>query len=98
LRSAGYDDVVLVEFPVEEVEAVGFVTNEVPRSAREATNQNRYTVSLPNSPNPTAGTLTLVPTADVSEVERSVRRGFRLLVTTGLSVDGVDELPPRVAE
>jgi len=31
-------------------------------------------------------------------VERSVRRGFRLLVTTGLSVDGVDELPPRVAE
>jgi uncharacterized membrane protein len=97
-RSAGYDDVVLVEFPREGVYAVGFVTNEAPRAAREATGEDLYTVFLPNSPNPTAGTLTLVPIADGYEVDMSVRRGLRLLVTTGLSVDDVDELPPGVAE
>jgi uncharacterized membrane protein len=97
-RSAGYDAVVLVEFPREGVYAVGFVTNEAPRATRHATDADLYTVFLPNSPNPTAGTLALVPHDDVSEVDMSVRRGLRLLVTTGLSVDDVDELPPGVAE
>jgi len=97
-RSAGYDAVVLVEFPREGVYAVGFVTNEAPQATRRATNEDLYTVFLPNSPNPTAGTLSLVPAADVYEVDMSVRRGLRLLVTTGLSVDDVDELPSSVAD
>jgi len=97
-RTAGYDAVVLVEFPREGVYAVGFVTNEAPRATRRATNEDLFTVFLPNSPNPTAGTLALVPHDDVYEVDMSVRRGLRLLVTTGLSVDDVDELPPGVAE
>jgi len=97
-RSAGYDAVVLVEFPREGVYAVGFVTNEAPRAARRATNEDLYAVFLPNSPNPTAGTLSLVPADDVYEVDMSVRRGLRLLVTTGLSVDDVDELPSGVTE
>lgn len=99
-RSAGYDSVVLVEFPREGVYAVGFVTNEAPRATREATGEDLHTVFLPNSPNPTAGTLSLVPDADVYEVDMSVRRGLRLLVTTGLSVDDVDadELPASVAD
>ena len=96
-RSAGYDAVVLVEFPREGVYAVGFVTNEAPETTRRATGEDLYTVFLPNSPNPTAGTLALVPDADVHEVDMSVRRGLRLLVTTGLSVDDVADLPEGVA-
>ncbi|SEA35151.1 Uncharacterized membrane protein [Haloplanus vescus] len=96
-RTAGYDAVALVEFPREGVYAIGFVTNEAPRSTRRATNEDLYTVFLPNSPNPTAGTLTLVPDDDIYEVDMSVRRGLRLLVTTGLSVDDVDDLPEVVA-
>jgi uncharacterized membrane protein len=89
-RTAGYDSVVLVEFPRRGVYAVGFVTNESPRAARDATGDDLYNVFLPNSPNPTAGTLVFVPDADVHEVDMSVRRGLRLLVTTGLSADDVD--------
>jgi uncharacterized membrane protein len=96
-RSAGYDAVVLVEFPREGVYAVGFVTNEAPETTRRVTGEDLYTVFLPNSPNPTAGTLALVPDADVHEVDMSVRRGLRLLVTTGLSVDDVADLPEGVA-
>jgi uncharacterized membrane protein len=39
-----------------------------------------------------------VPAADVYEVDMSVRRALGLLVTTGLSADDVDELPPRVTD
>ncbi|RMB12536.1 DUF502 domain-containing protein [Haloplanus aerogenes] len=54
-RSAGYDAVVLVEFLRKGVYAVGFITNEAPRATRRATNEDLYSVFLPNSPNPTAG-------------------------------------------
>jgi uncharacterized membrane protein len=99
-RSAGYDSVVLVEFPRRGVYAVGFVTGEGPAAVdRAVDDEELYTVFLPNSPNPTAGTLALVPAADVHEVEMSVRRGLRLLVTTGLSADDVtEELPGNAAD
>jgi uncharacterized membrane protein len=97
-RSAGYDSVVLVEFPREGLYSIGFVTNDSPEVARRATGEDLYNVFVPNSPNPTAGALALVPDGDVHEIEMPVRRGIRLLVTTGLSVDDVDaeDLPEGV--
>jgi uncharacterized membrane protein len=97
-RTAGYETVVLVEFPRKGVYAIGFVTNDGPTAARETTNEDLYNVFLPHSPNPTAGKLVFVPASDVYEVDMSVRQALRLLVTTGLSADDVDELPPGVAE
>ncbi|MFB6305213.1 MAG: DUF502 domain-containing protein [Haloferacaceae archaeon] len=90
-RAAGYESVVLVEYPREGVYSVGFVTNRAPRATRTATGEDLQAVFTPNSPNPTAGRLVLVPDADVREVDMSVRRGLRLLITTGLSVDVVEE-------
>lgn len=95
-RSAGYENVVLVEFPREGLWAVGFLTNEAPRSARRATGEELYSVFVPHSPNPTAGTLVLATEGEVVELDMSVGRGLRLLVTTGLSVDEVDVLPAGV--
>ena len=97
-RTAAYETVVLVEFPREGVYAIGFVTNDGPTAAREATGEDLYNVFLPHSPNPTAGKLVFVPSSDVYEVDMSVRRALRLLVTTGLSVDDVDELPSGVVD
>jgi uncharacterized membrane protein len=98
-RSEGYDSVVLVEFPREGVYAIGFVTNDSPAPARAATGEDLYNVFLPNSPNPTAGALAMVPDEDIHEVDMAVRRGIRLLVTTGLSADDVEaeRLPEGVA-
>jgi uncharacterized membrane protein len=95
-RSAGYDRVVLVEYPRDGSYVVGFVTNRGPAAAAEAVGDGDpvYTVFLPNSPNPTAGQLLLLRGSDLTDVDMSVRRGLRLLVTTGLSVeDAVDDLP-----
>lgn len=86
-RSAGYDSVVLVEFHRRGAYSIGFVTNEAPRETRAATGESLVTVFIPNSPNPTAGELLLVPESDVYEVDMPVRRGLRTIVTTGLSGD-----------
>lgn len=99
-RSAGFESVVLVESPREGLYSIGFVTNEGPDEARETTGQSLYSVFLPNSPNPTAGRLLLVPNEEVYEVDMSVRRGIGLLVTTGLGTDDLDEeqLPEGIVE
>lgn len=92
-RAAGYEQVVLVEYPREGSYVVGFVTNQGPRAAR-AVDDDLHTVFLPNSPNPTGGKLLLVRGAELHELDMSVRRGLRLLITTGLSVEVVDEELP----
>jgi uncharacterized membrane protein len=90
--SEGYERVVLVEYPREGVYSLGFVTNVGPQAALDATGENLLNVFVPNSPNPTAGTLVMVPESEVRELDMSVRRGLRLLVTTGLTGDDVTEV------
>ena len=91
--TAGYDRVVLVEYPREGLFAIGFVTNEAPSSISDAADDELYTVFLPHSPNPTAGALVILPSDEIRELDMPVRRGLRLLVTTGLSVDDPETLP-----
>ena len=95
-RSARYESVVLVEFPREGLYSIGFVTNDSPREVRSVADDGAVNVFVPNSPNPTAGALVMLPADDVHEIDMSVRRGLRLLVTTGLSVEDVEELPEGV--
>lgn len=99
-RAEAYESVVLVSPDRAGIYQVGFVTSESPRSTQVVADEQLYTVFVPNSPNPTAGRLVLVPDSEVYEVDMPVRRGLRLLVTTGLGVDDVDEeaLPDIVAD
>jgi uncharacterized membrane protein len=95
-RADGFDSVVLVEFHRRGAYSLGFVTNQAPDATRGVADEQLYTVFVPNSPNPTAGALLLLPESDVHEVDIPVRRGLRLLVTSGLSATEDDEadLPP----
>lgn len=93
----GFDRVVVAEFPRDGTYAIGFVTNPAPRRVCEAAGEDLQTVFFPHSPNPTAGKLAMMHHDDYEELDMSVARGLRLLVTTGLSVDNVEELPDPVA-
>jgi uncharacterized membrane protein len=91
-RDSSFQSVVLVEYPMEDVYAVGFVTGEdhpAFKGVREG--ESLVTVFLPNSPNPTGGRLAVVPEAAIHEVDMSVRRGLRFLVTTGIGDEQVPE-------
>jgi uncharacterized membrane protein len=94
-----YDRVVLVEYPRERHWMLGFVTSESPRSIREAAGEDLYTVFIPHSPNPTAGKLMMVAEEEMWELDMSVRRGLRIIVTTGLSAEDMeDPLPEGVID
>ncbi|WP_254523013.1 DUF502 domain-containing protein [Natrinema caseinilyticum] len=83
-RKTGYESVVLVEYPREGVYMIGLVTGASPAPVEEVAGRDVYNVFLPNSPNPTAGRLVLLPEDQVHEIDMSVRRGMRLVVTTGM--------------
>jgi uncharacterized membrane protein len=94
-----YDRVVLVEYPRERHWMLGFVTSESPRSIERATGEDLYTVFVPHSPNPTVGKLMMVSEQEMWELDMSVRRGFRIIVTTGLSAEEMeDDLPEGVID
>lgn len=83
-RQTAYESVVLVEYPREEVYMIGLVTGTSPEAVAEFAGRDVYNVFLPNSPNPTGGKLVLLPEDQVHEIDMSVRRGMRLIVTTGM--------------
>ena len=91
-RETAYDRAVLVEHPREGQYAIGFVTGESPASVESVTDEPALNVYLPNSPNPTGGRLAILPTSQVHEIDLSVRRALRLVVTTGMGGDE-DALP-----
>lgn len=94
-----YDRVVLVEYPRERHWMLGFVTNESPRRIEQAAGEDLFTVFVPHSPNPTVGKLMMVPEDRLWDIDMSVRRGFRIIVTTGLSAEDMpDDLPPGVID
>lgn len=86
-RDERFERTVLVEYPREGLYRIGFVTNDGPAAVAAATGTETVAVFLPNSPNPTAGTLVMVAPDDCHELDMSVRRGLRLVVTTGLNGD-----------
>jgi uncharacterized membrane protein len=86
-RESRYESVVLVEYPREGVYVLGFVTSGSPEAVTDALGTEAYNVYLPNSPNPTQGRFTLVPTDQVIDIDMSVSQSVRLLVTTGIAED-----------
>ncbi|WP_424019548.1 DUF502 domain-containing protein [Halorientalis pallida] len=80
-----YKRVVMVEYPRDGVYSIGFVTGDGPEEAASAAGEQLYNVFLPNSPNPTGGHFLMVPEDEIHELDISVRRGVRLLVTTGIA-------------
>jgi uncharacterized membrane protein len=84
-RSNRYQSVVMIEYPREGVYSLGFVTGDGPDEAASVADESLYNVFLPNSPNPTGGHFLMVPEDEIHELDISVRRGVRLLVTTGIA-------------
>lgn len=93
-RDTAYQRVVLVEYPRPDVYTIGLVTGESPAAAEEYVGEELYNVFLPHSPNPTAGRLVLVAEDQIHDVDMSVRRGMRLVVTSGIGADQVDASLP----
>jgi len=97
-RDTAYESVVLVEYPRKNVYSIGLVTGESPTVAEDVAGQQLHNVFLPHSPNPTAGRLVLLPDDQIHEIDMSVRRGMRLIVTSGIGTDETPSTLPKLEE
>lgn len=89
-RSSQFERVVLVEYPQTDIYALGFVTAESPEAIASVVGEPAVHVFAPNSPNPTGGKLLVVPESRVHPTTLSVRRGLRLVMTTGVAETEAD--------
>ena len=86
-----FREVVLVEFPTEDVYTLAFVTSETPETIAEPTEGGEMrTLFMPMAPNPVmGGHVVFVPERRVVEVGLSVDEGIRALVTSGVALERV---------
>lgn len=92
-RSSDFESVVYVEYPRDGVYRLGLKTGDSPDDLADLAGERAHNVFFPGSPNPTQGSLILVPDSRVHDSELSVRAAIRLLMTTGMEQsDSVIEL------
>lgn len=94
-----FKKIVLIEFPRKGIYSIGLVTSEAPDKIEEATGSDEEvsSVFIPYSPNPTMGNLIMVPESKYVEVDMSVQKGMKLLLTTGIAYKE-DEVPENIKE
>ena len=93
-----YEKTVIAEYPQKGIYRVGFTTSQTQIEIQEIDERNLLNVFMPNSPNPTGGIMAILPEERVHEVDLSVKEGFKLVMTTGISDEKVNELIPQKEE
>lgn len=88
----GTQRVVLIDFPHNEMKAVGFVT----RVVRElGTGRELAAVYVPTTPNPTSGYLEIVPVEKLTPTDWSVDQAMSFIISGGaVSPDTIPFTPP----
>ena len=74
---------VKLEYPKDGFQSIGFVTGEVPEEI--CGDEKHFYVYIPHSPNPTVGELKMVPGSEITEIDMSVRRALKTVMTSEIS-------------
>ncbi len=78
---AGFQRVVLLEFPRVGLWTLGFVTNEITDTA---CGKKYVSVFIPMTPNPTSGFFQLVASDEVRDTDWTVDQGIKIVLSGGL--------------
>lgn len=87
---AGFEKVVLVEYPRTGLWTLGFLAGNVPRTA-EAT--PAHSIFVPTAPNPTTGFMLIVPPEQLRPTELGVEEALKMIVSAGVFVPPALFLP-----
>ncbi|MGM0369684.1 MAG: DUF502 domain-containing protein [Bacillota bacterium] len=82
-EKTAFEDVVLIEFPKDDVYQIGFLTNNNTGEIDNKTDLELVNVFVPTTPNPTSGRLALVPRDRVINLEMTVEEGLKYVVSAG---------------
>jgi len=87
-----FQQVVLVPFPSQETQSVGFVT----RCTRDhRTGEKLYTVFLATTPNPTTGFMFVVRASEAVELNWTVEEAVKVIMSGGVLMPEAIPFPPR---
>jgi len=79
-KPSGVQRVVLINFPSEEMKAVGFVTRVI---RDDETGEELAAVYVPTSPNPTSGYIEIVPLSKVTSTDWTMDEAMSFVITGG---------------
>jgi uncharacterized membrane protein len=79
-KPVGTQRVVLINFPSEQMKAVGFITRVI---RDQVSNEELAAVYVPTSPNPTSGYIEIVPLKDVVPTDWTIDEAMSFVITGG---------------
>jgi uncharacterized membrane protein len=82
-KRTSFKTVVLVEFPREGMQSIGFLTSEQHDEVQMKAKEKVVCVFVPTTPNPTSGFLLLVPERKVIKLDMSVADGIKYIISLG---------------
>jgi len=83
-KTESFQKVVMVEFPQKGRKSIGFITN----SNFTLKGEEKISVFVPTTPNPTNGFLIIVDRKDVEILDMTVNEGLNTVVSIGSAIDG----------
>lgn len=87
---AGFEKVVLVEYPRTGLWTLGFLAGDVPREAEAGP---AHSIFVPTAPNPTTGFMLIVPPEQLRPTELGVEEALKMIVSAGVVVPPALSLP-----
>ncbi len=78
----GEQQVVLIDFPHENMKAIAFMTNTL---TDQVTKERMATVYLPTTPNPTSGYMLIVPMNKITQVDWTKEEALSMILSGGAS-------------
>lgn len=79
-----FKQVVMLEFPIEGVYSIGFLTGEMPQALTPNTTIKYYNVFIPTTPNPTTGYFVLVPENKIKVTQLNRQEAMALIISGGI--------------
>lgn len=79
-----FKQVVMLEFPIEGVYSIGFLTGEMPQALTPNTTIKYFNVFVPTTPNPTTGFFILVPEHKIRVTQLTRQEAMELVISGGI--------------
>lgn len=95
--SEAFKRVVLIEYPKANLFVVAFVTRWARWPIVDPRLADMLLVFVPTTPNPTSGFLLLVPRAEAIDLPISVEEGVRMVISGGILLPRIPDLPENVS-
>ena len=92
---AGFEKVVLVEYPRIGMWTLGFLAGNVPREDEAVP---AHSIFVPTAPNPTTGFMLIVPPEQLRPTDLRVEEALKMIVSAGVAVPPALALPAEAEE